>query len=131
MLKKVLIPALLILMIFSGCKEKDPVYDFNISATTWKGTYNKQGTSSYYHYTFIFLAGGTLDGNLNLNGAPQKITGTWTQDRNKVSANYAVQGFAGTWRGEVEIKDSEKELQFKGFHSTSSTLDFTMTAAVQ
>ncbi len=131
MLKRILMPALLILMVFSGCKEKEaePAYEFNISATTWKGTY-KQGSSSFYNYTFIFLAGGTLEGNLNLTGSPQKITGTWIQDKNKVSTNYAVAGYAGTWRGEVEISENKKELQYKGIHSTSNVLDFSFTATL-
>ena len=128
MSKWILIFLMLLLNVISGCKEDEPVFDFNVSATTWKGTYTRG--SSYYHYNLVFLAGGAMEGSLNLNGAPQKITGTWTQDRNKVSSNYSGQGFAGTWRGEGTINDNETEMQFKGFHSMGTALDFTMNVTL-
>ncbi|TDE14790.1 hypothetical protein [Dyadobacter psychrotolerans] len=129
MSKWVLIPALLLLIVCSGCKENEPTFDFNISATTWKGNHTRGSSTS--QYTLIFIAGGNLEGNLNLNGLPQKITGTWTQDKNKVSANYSVQGYTGTWRGEGAISDNKTEMQFKAFHSTSTTLDYTMNVMLQ
>ena len=129
MSKWILIPALFLLTIFNSCKDDEPVFDFNISATTWKGKYMLG--SGTYHYNLVFLAGGAMEGSLNLNGAPQKITGTWTQDRNKISANYSVQGYAGTWRGEGAINDNETEMQFKGFHSMGTVLDFTMNVTLQ
>ena len=129
MFKKILIPALLLLTVLSGCKKDEPVYDFNLSATTWKGTY-VQGSSNY-QYIIIFSAGGILEGSMNLTGSPQKITGTWTQDRNKVSANYVLAGYAGTWRGEGSINEAETGMVFKGFSSQGAVLDFTVNLTLQ
>jgi hypothetical protein len=129
MFKRLLIPTLLILTIISSCKKDEPTYDYNLSATTWKGTHKVGSGTSFY--TLIFLADRTFDGNLNINGAPQKITGTWTQDRNKVSTQYAIVAYVGTWRGEGEISEDKKNMHYKGFHSASESLNFTMDVTLQ
>lgn len=129
MIKKLMIPVLLLFVALTSCKKDEPDYDFNLSATTWKGT-RVQGSSGY-SYIFIFNADGTLGGNVNFNGAPQKFTGTWTQDRNKVSANYVTEGYVGTWRGEGAIDDAKTGMVYKGYSSQGAVLDFTVNLTLQ
>jgi hypothetical protein len=130
MLKKFLIPTLLFMIFFTGCKEEEPVYDFNLSATTWKG--KRVRGSTVFNYTFIFSADGSMGGNENFNGSPQNVTGTWVQDKTKVSVNYTVAGYAGTWRGEGEIDNAKTGMVYKGYWSQGAgAFDYTVNLTLK
>jgi len=130
MIKRILLPALLVLIAFCGCKDDNgPVEKpLNLRATRWGGIHTRDNLT--YKYTFVFLEDGTLDGTLYA-GETYKITGTWIQDEDKISLNYREELFLGPWKGEGVFEENGEVINFTISHGYTDILDFNLRAIRQ
>ncbi|MGB4844123.1 MAG: hypothetical protein WBP16_06645 [Ferruginibacter sp.] len=114
-MKKLFLISAVMLLAFASCK-KDcpaPVENYNMSGTTWTGTYIIPGLAiTNQPMNLSFSSAGTLSGNL-MNGGTFNIAGTWNLVPGSTTVNlfFTVVTVSGSYVSQATLTTNNTKLE--------------------